>query len=176
MPSAANRIWRISTSSHFRETPGLRATNSQEHHFTDAHTMRICGRAAGGTCQHPPDFQRSERAFHGRVDQGRSDPRGKSVAESKSSDPGSHLLLYIAATQQNRQDVAEPHLASAITLMSAGDQENRAFAKALDGKADRPLADLLKLRERPSDKAVVLVALGLKNEAWRKDCFELAQS
>lgn len=86
-----------------------------------------------------------------------------------------HLLLYIAATRQNRTDVARPQLQAAIELLATGHYEERAFASALGGKSETPLGDLLRTRVDAAEKRVLLTALALAHPSARQPCFELAR-
>ncbi len=87
----------------------------------------------------------------------------------------SHLLLYLSAMQAGRKDLAEEQLRKAIELLAQGDYENRAFASALNGKADLPRARLLRLSMSLREKVVIVTALGVRDRDSRAACFDLAR-
>lgn len=86
-----------------------------------------------------------------------------------------HLLLYIAALQHDASEVAERHLKAAIESMTKGSFEERSYAAALSGKGGLPVKNVLRLRELPEQKVVILTALGLRDPGSREACFAMAR-
>jgi len=86
-----------------------------------------------------------------------------------------HLLVYLAAMRHKKQDVADRQLKKAIEHLAQGDFTSRAFGQALEGKPPMPLEKLIRLRDAPGQKAVLLVALGLRDAKDREACFALAR-
>jgi tetratricopeptide (TPR) repeat protein len=99
----------------------------------------------------------------------------KELAQLREPDADVHLLIYLAAIQDGKRDVADKHLKSAIDLLEKGDRDDRPLAAALRGKADRPIEQLLRLRSPPMEKVVRVTALGLADPAARDKCFALAR-
>jgi tetratricopeptide (TPR) repeat protein len=99
----------------------------------------------------------------------------KELAQLREPDPDAHLLIYLAAMQAGKRDIADKYLKSAIDLLEKGDRDDRPYAAALRGKADRPIEQLLRLRGAPAEKSVRLTALGLADPAAREKCFALAR-
>lgn len=86
-----------------------------------------------------------------------------------------HLLVYLVAMRHKKQDVAERQLKKAIGRLAQGDFVSRAFGQALEDKPPMPLEKLIRLRDAPAQKAVLLVALGLHDPKGRDACFALAR-
>ncbi|HEX8521631.1 MAG TPA: hypothetical protein VF669_05185 [Tepidisphaeraceae bacterium] len=97
------------------------------------------------------------------------------LAQVDLPDAAQHLLLYIAASWAKNTTLADRHMQSALGLLNKGAQEHRLFAAALQGKSPLPISDLLRLRNPPGEKKVLLIALGMKNPALREPCFSLAK-
>ncbi len=86
-----------------------------------------------------------------------------------------HLILYLAATEQGNNTLAEKQLALAIKMKSEGDDEDRAYAEALAGESTLASEDLLRLWHPAGEKALILAVLGLRDPENREAYFELAR-
>ena len=86
-----------------------------------------------------------------------------------------HLWLYLAAMRQKRKELADRQLQKAIELLKKDDFQARAFAQALEGKPAMPVGQLIRIRETPREKVLLLAALGLHDPSAREACFALAR-
>lgn len=92
-----------------------------------------------------------------------------------SDDLPAHLVMYIAASNQGRDELARSALKTAILLLDQRDFETRAVGAALSGKPTQPTADLTRLVDTPQQKLLLLVAVGLHDAGAKADCFALAR-
>jgi len=97
------------------------------------------------------------------------------LARLKPPSAHAHLLMYLGATSKSQADVAKKHLSAAIDLLDKGDYEDRAYAAAFKNAGAIPMKDLLRLRQVPNEKLVLLTALGVSNPSLRTECFALAR-
>ena len=86
-----------------------------------------------------------------------------------------HVMLYLCAVKNKKDDVAKRQLTKAIEMLSKGDYEDRCYAGALSGKPKIPLSALLRLRGQPMQKAAMLIVVGLNDPAAHDQCFALAR-
>jgi tetratricopeptide (TPR) repeat protein len=102
---------------------------------------------------------------------------GAAQSEAEKMKPSSevHLLLFIAATGKGESAIASKNFDAAVKLLSEGDHEDRVFASALRNPSSVPINDLLRLRQYPAEKVLLLTALGIKHPTLRAPCFNLAR-
>lgn len=106
------------------------------------------------------------------VSSGKLDEAVNLIKEMQSQEQA-HLIVYLAAMQQKRSDIAESELKLAIEELAHAGYDERNLARALKGETiDHAL--VLQMSERPQAKAVLLAALGTHQPAYRSECFALA--
>lgn len=66
------------------------------------------------------------------------------------------------------------NLKEAMDLLKKGDYEERAYASALSGSSKIPIDELVRLRDRPENKRIILTAIGLRQQQYKKASFEMA--
>jgi tetratricopeptide (TPR) repeat protein len=98
----------------------------------------------------------------------------KSALEKvEKADVDDHLLMFILAKYKGDANLANHHMEISVGMLAEGDAEDRAYAAAMSGAGTMPVSQLVRLRDRPEHKRLVLTALGMSDPAMRKECFEM---
>lgn len=89
--------------------------------------------------------------------------------------PYEYLVLYLAAAREGRHAAIAPDaLRQAVEQLRKGSEDQRVAAKLLES-AEVSAEDALAVSLQPSEKKLVLTALGVRSAAARKDAFALVR-
>jgi tetratricopeptide (TPR) repeat protein len=105
---------------------------------------------------------------------GKPDDAAAALAETKSGSAEDELLVYIVANAAHQTDLAKERLQAAIDLYNKRDKESRLAAAWLSATTPPDPESVCAVNLLPSQKRVLLTAMGLRDPAHRDRYFKAA--
>jgi hypothetical protein len=114
--------------------------------------------------------------FAAAVTDGKLEDAQSALGQMKSAAASDHLTLYIAARLARNDAIAQTAWKTTLDLLSKDRRDQRLIGKAIAG-ADPPSAsDLRNFKALPTDRAIMLTALGLRFPSKQSEYFATARA